>query len=112
MSSPIEVTVPPARRSPSPQEALRWMNRAFLAWLVVYLVFQGQDGFFARTVDRIDANWIKLLFLNIPLQIFLTLVTSGCAYSERPPALKMGLWVGALNVVLILVHIVLSVGTA
>ena len=88
------------------------MIRAFLAWILVYMVLQGQDGFFARTVDRIDALWIKLLFLNVPLQILLTLVTTISAGSERPVILKVGLWTGALNGVLILVHIILSVATA
>lgn len=111
MDSPTEETAPPSCRSSS-QEALHWMIWAFLAWLFVYMVLQGQDGFFARTVDCIDALWVKLLFLNIPLQILLTLVTTVCARSERQTVLRTGLWVGALNVVLVLVHILLSVATA
>ncbi|MHC5209904.1 MAG: hypothetical protein ACYTG2_04205 [Planctomycetota bacterium] len=112
MNSPAEETTPPSLGISSQQEALHWMTRAFIAWLFVYMVLQGQDGYFARTVDRISAGWVTLLFLNIPLQILLTLVTSGCAGSERPAVLRMGLWVGATNGVFILVHIILSVATA
>ncbi len=99
-------------RSLSRQRILHWVVRTFLGWLFVYSVLQGQDGFFARTVDRIDAVWVELLFLNIPLQILLTLVIMVCAGSERPAVLRAGLWVGALNGILVLGHIVLSVATA
>jgi hypothetical protein len=112
MDSPTEEVVPPSPRTASQQKALNWLVRAFLIWLLVYLMKQGQDGFFARTVDRIDALWVKLIFLNLPLQILLALVTSSCASSERPAVLKTGLWLGGLNAILILVHIVLSVLTA
>jgi hypothetical protein len=88
------------------------MIRAFYGWIFVYMVLQGQDGFFARTVDRIDVEWIKWLFLNIPLQIFLALLTSICNGTKRPVILKMGLLIGILNCILILVHIILSVVTA
>ncbi|MCJ7580404.1 MAG: hypothetical protein MUP98_07700 [Candidatus Aminicenantes bacterium] len=102
----------PSGAKPSQTRTLHWMIRTFLVWMFVYMVLQGQDGFFARTADRIEVEWIKLLFLNIPLQILLTFVTSICAGSKRPVILKVGLWIGALNVVLIVVHIILSVASA
>ena len=110
MKSPVEDADSRAVAPISQKEFLQWIVRAFLAWLLVYMV-QGQDGFFARTVDRIDATWVKLLFLNIPLQILLTLVITVCAGSERPAVLKTGIWVGVVNGVLVLGHIVLSVAT-
>ncbi len=112
MDSPTEEVVPTSSRTASHKKALNWLGRAFLVWLLVYLMKQGQDGFFARTVDRIDAPWVQLIFLNLPLQILLTLATSSCASSDRPAVLKTGLWIGGLNAILILVHIVLSVLTA
>jgi len=97
----------------SPQrKVLHWMIGVFVAWLFVYTVLQGQDGFFARTVDRVEPWWVRLVFLNIPLQILLTLVTTACARSPRPAVLNVGVWVGALNSVLVVVHIILSVATA
>ncbi len=85
MGSPTEEPATPSRRSSSQKEALQWMIRAFLAWLFVYMTLQGQDGFFARTVDRIEALWVKLIFLNIPLQILLTLAgPSALAPSDQP----------------------------
>lgn len=107
-----EEAVLPLSRSDSQKSVLNWLVRAFLAWLFVYLVQQGQDGFLARTVDRIDALWVKLTLLNPPLQVLLTLATSACAGSERPTVLRLGLWVAGLNGLLILVHIALSVATA
>ena len=117
MDSPTEETAPPSRRSSSQKEVLLWMFWAFFAWFLVYMgqgymVPQGQDGFFARTVDRIEANWVKFVFLNVPLQILLMFVPAVCACSERPAVLRLGLWVGALTGVLVLVHIILSVATA
>ena len=108
MGSPAEE---PARRTSSQKRALDWMIRAFLAWLFIYMALQGQDGFFARTLDRIESLWVELIFLNIPLQILLSFACAVCAGSRRPAVLKIGLWAGALNLVLILVHIILSVAT-
>ena len=84
MANPVEEAASRAVRPSSQKEVLQWMVRAFLAWLFVYMVLQDQDGFFARTVDRVDLTWVKLLFLNVPLQILLTLVITVCAGSDRP----------------------------
>ena len=111
MEIPTETTTEPALPSSPERVALDWLLRASLAWLGVYLVEQGLNGFFARTVDHIDNLWVKLVFLNIPLQILLTVVILTCSRSVRPAALRIGLVVGILNGVLILVHIVLSVVT-
>jgi hypothetical protein len=94
------------------EPVLRWLVRGSLAWLFLYLVLQGPDGFFARTVDRIDASWVGFSFLNIPLQLLLTVGTVGCAASERPLVRKVGVGIGALNATLILGHVLLSVATA
>ena len=112
MDGPSEVNLPRSLRPWSQEQALYWMIRGFLGWLFVYTVLQGPDGYFSTTVDRIDADWVKFTFLNIPLQILLTFVTAACAGSERPAVTKVGLAFGALNGVLVLVHIILSVATA
>jgi len=112
MGHTTEETAPRSKGPPSQKAILHWMNRAFLAWLLLYLWKQGTDGFFARTVDQIESGWIKLVFLNIPLQILLALVTAACASSEKRAALSAGVWVGALNGTLVLVHVILSVATA
>ncbi len=112
MTNPDEDVSLQAARSVSQKKVLQWMVRAFLGWLFVYMSSQGIDGFFARTVDRVDALWVQLLFLNIPLQILLMLVTSVCAGSDRPAVLRAGIWVGALNGALVLGHVILSVATA
>ena len=112
MDSATRDTAPPSPGSSSQREVLNWLIRAFLAWIFVYLLVQGQDGFFARTVDRIEALWVKLIFLNIPVQVLLTLAANVCAGSERPAALRVGLCLAALNALLISVHIILSVATA
>ncbi len=99
--------------SPSPRrEALRRMSTFFLAWAFVYLVLQGQDGFFARTVDEIDVLWVQLLFLNLPLQLVLALAVGGAALSNRERVQSVGLWVAGLNTILIAGHVVLSIATS
>jgi len=55
---------------------------------------------------------VKVVFLNIPLQIVLTFVAMSCARSKRAGAVRVGLGAGVLNALLILGHIALSVSTA
>jgi hypothetical protein len=105
-------TAAPALPASPRRVAVDWLLRAALTWLGIYLVEQGMNGFFARTVDVIDTLWVKLVFLNIPLQVLLAVVTLAASRSTRPGALKVGLYAGVANAVLILVHIVLSVATA
>ena len=88
--------------------------RGFLAWFVVYmLLLQGQDGFFAVTVDRIHSTWVKLLFLNIPVQLILTIIASyGLTKGPSPARTRFGLAIAMVNAGLIIVHIGLSMMTA
>ena len=58
---------------PREEMVLLGFLRGFLIWFVVYMVLQGQDGFFAVTVDRVQSVWVKLIFLNIPVQLILTI---------------------------------------
>lgn len=102
----------PAPKAPSQQRVLHLMVRGFLVWIFVCVTLQGQDGFWAKTVDRVEAGWIKFSFLNLPLHLALTLVVSVCAASVRVGVLRIGLWAGVVNCVLIGGHVVLSVVTA
>ena len=70
---------------------------------------QKQTSFFAATVDHVDSLWLKLVFLNIPLQIVLAL--SAILLHESP---KIGLRnvctvIAVVNTVLIALHIVISI---
>lgn len=87
--------------------------RAFLVWFVVYMVLQGQDGFFAITVDRVQSVWLKLIFLNIPIQLILTIIASfGLTKGHTPARVRFGLAIAIVNSVSILGHIGLSIFTA
>jgi hypothetical protein len=87
--------------------------RGFLVWFVVYMFLQGDDGFFAVTVDRVSSTWVKLLFLNIPVQLILTIIASlGLTKGRSPARTRMGLIVAIVNALLIIVHIGLSIMTA
>ncbi len=87
--------------------------RGFLVWFVVYMVLQGQDGFFAVTIDRVQSTWVKLLFLNIPVQLILTIIASyGLTKGLSPARTRFGLAIAMINAVLIIVHIGLSMMTA
>ena len=99
-------------KAPSQQRSLHLMVRGFLVWTFVYMTLQGPEGFFARTADLVDVNWVKLSFLNVPVHLVLTFVVAVCAGSARPGVLRLGLWLGGVNVVLIAGHVVLSIVTA
>lgn len=87
--------------------------RGFLVWFVVYMFLQGNDGFFAVTIDRVQSTWVKLLFLNIPVQLVLTIIASyGLTKGRSPARTRIGLAVAIVNTVLIIVHIGLSLMTA
>ena len=87
--------------------------RGFLIWFVVYMFLQGQDGFFAVTADRVQATWVKLVFLNIPVQLILTIIASfGLTKGYSPVRTRFALVIAIINAILIIGHIVLSVTTA
>ena len=92
--------------------ALQRLTLACLGWMFVYLVLQGQDGFFATTVERVDVLWVQATFLDVPLQIALTLVMALCAGSSRRWTTVLGVATGAVNMALIAGHVVLSFATA
>ena len=87
--------------------------QGFLVWFLVYIFLQGQDGFFAVTVERVQSTWVQLIFLNIPVQLILTIIASyGLTKGQSPARTRFGLGVAIVNAVLIIVHIGLSVMTA
>lgn len=87
--------------------------RGFLVWFVVYMLLQGQDGFFAVTIDRVQSTWLQLLFLNIPVQLILTIIASfGLTKGKSPARTRFGLAIAIVNAVLIVGHIGLSMMTA
>lgn len=84
--------------------------RGFLVWFVVYMLLQGQDGFFAVTSDRVQWTWVKLSFLNIPAQLMLTIIASfGLTKGKSPARTRFGLTVAVVNAILIIGHVGLSV---
>ena len=92
--------------------ALAWMVLGFLVWAAVFLVLQGQDGFFAAPADRFEETWWSLLVLNVPLQLALTVVSIGCLAARSPLVLRAGLVVASVNACLVVGHVVLAVRTA
>ena len=112
MNTPTNTNAAQSPPASTQRRALDWLLRVALAWLGFYLLEQGINGFFARTVDAIDTPWVKFIFLNLPLQILLATLTLVASRSTRAGALKVGLFLGTLNGVLILVHIVLSIASA
>lgn len=102
-------TRPTSEPSPPARTALLWMTRAFAVWFFVYLFAQGQDGVFAASVDHVDATWIKLLFLNIPLQLGLALVAmTGLHPLASKKTVRMMLGVAIVNALLIAIHVAIS----
>lgn len=101
-----------SRGSFSRERAVQWMLSLFAGWFCVYLLLQGQNGFFARTVERVHAEWLALLFLNVPLQIALAFVTWIGGSLGRTSGLRLALGAGALNTALITIHVISSFATA
>lgn len=88
-----------------------WVTGLFLLWIWAYMN-QGMDGFFARTIERVDAWWIKAVFLNIPGQLVLGAIMSVCLGARRAGVRRVGCGIGLLLAVLIVGHVALSIWTA
>ena len=91
------------------------LTNVWLAWFCVYMVsgayamMQNRTSFFAGTLDHVESLWIKLVFLNIPLQIVLALVSSQLDKSSQIGMRKVGAVVAMINTGLIVLHILISV---
>ncbi len=91
------------------------LTNAWLAWFCVYMVsgayamMQNRTSFFAGTLDHVESLWIKLVFLNIPLQIVLALVAFQLDKSSQIGKRKVGAVVAMINTGLIVLHILISV---
>ena len=91
------------------------LTNVWLAWFCVYMVsgayamMQNRTSFFAGTLDHVESLWIKLVFLNIPLQIVLALVSSQLDKSSQVGMRKVGAVVAMINTGLIVLHILISV---
>lgn len=90
------------------------LTRLWWAWFVVYMLLgarammDGGTSFLAAAVDHVDSLWVKLIFLNIPLQIVLALSAGICSRSPKSGLKRVGLGVAVLNTTLVLVHLVLA----
>jgi len=91
------------------------LAKLWLAWFCVYMatgtfaMMQQRTGFFADTVDHVQWLWLKLLILNIPLQIVLALTALQLNRSSATGTRKAGNTIAVLNTVLIVLHIVMSI---
>ena len=90
------------------------LTKVWWAWFVVYMLLgaratmAGGTSFLAATLDHVDSLWVKLIFLNIPLQIVLALSAGICSRSPKPGRRRIGLGVAAVNTTLVLVHLALA----
>jgi len=88
--------------------------KVWLAWFAAYMFLGGRatmaggTSFLAATVDHVDSLWVKLIFLNILLQIVLALTAVICSHSPSFGLKYTGLGVAILNMALVLVHLALS----
>lgn len=86
----------------------------WLAWFSVYGVSSfGGPGLpfvqmFSQTVDHVESFWVKMVFLNIPLQLVLSLLALLLWETKGPSARKIALGIAFLNTALILGHVILS----
>ncbi len=87
-----------------------WLNTYFV--LGALYVSNGDTSFLARTVDRIDQTWVKLVFLKIPLQLIPAVVAISYLRARGPTAWRTGFSLATANSLLIGVHVALSIATA
>ena len=72
------------------------LEKLWLAWFCVYMttgafaMMQQRTGFFADSVDQVQWLWVKLIFLNIPLQIVLALTAIQLNKSSAAKTRKVG----------------------
>ena len=91
------------------------LTKLWWAWFCVYMatgafaMMQQRTGFFADALDHVQWLWVKLIFLNIPLQIVLALTALQLNKSPAPKTRKVGNTIAIVNTVLIVVHICISV---
>jgi len=91
------------------------LARLWLAWFCVYMatgafaMMQQRNGFFADALDHVQWLWVKLIFLNLPLQIVLALTSLQLNKSSAPKTRKIGNAIAVANTVLIAVYIIISV---
>lgn len=96
------------------------LGRLFQVWVIWAVLYvgptllsgSGEPGFFAATVDSYEALWVKVVFLNIPLQLVLAVVALSLAQVRSREAQRMALAVGVVLTALIVVHVALSVAVA
>ena len=91
------------------------LEKLWFAWFCVYMatgafaMMQQRTGFFADSVDHVQWLWVKLIFLNLPLQIVLALTALQLNKYSAPKTRKVGNTIAVVNTVLIVVHICISV---
>ncbi len=91
------------------------LAKLWLVWFCVYMLtgafamMQHRTGFFADTLDQVQWLWVKLIILNIPLQIVLALIALRLNKSSATGTRKVGNTIAVLNIVLIVMHIVVSI---
>jgi hypothetical protein len=93
------------------------LAKVWVIWFCIYMLsgafamMQNRTSLFTETVDDVDSLWLKLIFLNLPLQIVLAIVAMQLDRSLRPGARRVGIFVAVITTVLIGLHVVISIAT-
>jgi hypothetical protein len=96
------------RRRPS------FLARLWLTWFAVYMISGAllHQQFLVGTADRVDSWTVKVIFLNIPLQLGLFFVGVVTTRSASATAVRLGGAATALAVGLAAAHLLISVATS
>ena len=98
--------------------AVRVQMLAWIAWFAIYGLFDGWSFgsyrimAFSATVDRIDAEWVKWVFLNVVLQLLLALAALFCSVGRKRGAKTAGLVLACVNSGLIAGHVAITIATS
>jgi len=86
-------------------------------WLVAYFLEdvlaerRGAEPLFSSTVERVEAPWVRLVFLSLPLQIVLVMVATVLARVPRLGAQRAGFLLASLALALAMGHAAISLAT-
>ena len=94
----------------------RWrFERIFLQLLIIpcvwFALYFLLGKIFSGALDRINVLWVKLVFLNMPLQLLLTALAYGCLKADNATVKRCGGIVTIVVLILVATHTAISLVT-
>lgn len=78
--------------------------QVWLLWWITYHFIEA----FPATADHVEALWVKLLFLSLPLQMLLAILALGFAQGRSEKLIRVGFFLAVANCALIAGHLLIT----